>query len=130
MANPSISSKSTTTQFEPIPSSEVIMAQVAVGGPGLKDWYWTKLSGLDKFLKTLPIEIRVSVGYVPSVQKRKSTPQSGVNDGKRFYLEILAFTTNSSFTKDFSTVDDLLDYLEGEPKVAMLLGHSRREESQ
>tara|TARA_R110002012_G_scaffold250730_6_gene428673 strand:- start:218 stop:592 length:375 start_codon:yes stop_codon:yes gene_type:complete len=124
MENPSISSKSQTRQFEPIPSSEVIMAQVAVCGPGLKDWYWTKLSSLGKFLKTLPIEIRVSVGYVPHVQKRKSTPHSCKNDGQRFYLQILAFTTNSSFTKDFSTVDDLLLYLDGEPKIGMFLRYS------
>lgn len=124
MENLTTSSKSQTRQFEPIPSSEVIMAQVAVCGPGLKDWYWTKLSALGKFMRTLPIEIRVSVGYVPSVQKRKSTQQSGENDGQRFYLQILAFTTNSSFTKDFSTVDDLLLYLDGEPKIGMFLRYS------
>ena len=69
MANPSISSKSQTRKFEPIPSLEVIMAQVRVCRPGHKEWYWTRLSGLGKFMRTLPIEIRVSVGYVPSVQK-------------------------------------------------------------
>lgn len=129
MHNSFTSSTAQSRQFKPIPSTEVIMAQVAILGPRLGDWYWTRLSALGNYLKSLPREIRISVGYIPSNQKRKSTLQSDESHGQRFYLQILVFTTNSSFTKDFSTVDDLLEYLEGEPKVAMLLGHSRREES-
>tara|TARA_R110001606_G_scaffold101255_1_gene222342 strand:- start:509 stop:946 length:438 start_codon:yes stop_codon:yes gene_type:complete len=125
MANPSISSKSATTQFEAIPSSEVIMAQVEVCGPRLKDWYWTKLSGFGKYLRTLPLEIRNSLGYVIASQKRKAAIDSGSLQGSNVYIKLLLTATNKSATKEFSTVDDLLEYLNGEPKIASILGYFR-----
>ncbi|WP_339812744.1 hypothetical protein [uncultured Imperialibacter sp.] len=127
MENPSISSKSETGQFELIPSSEVIMAQVGVCRPGRKEWYWTKLSGFGKYLRTLPLEIRNSLGYVIASQKRKAAIGSGSLQGSNVYIKLLLTATNKSATKEFSTVDDLLEHLDGEPKIASILGYERRD---
>jgi hypothetical protein len=85
------------------------LTQVAVCGPGLKDWYWTKLSGFGKHLRTLPVETRNSIGYVPVSQKGKATIAPGNLERSKVYIKLLLLTINSSFSKDFSMVDDLLE---------------------